>query len=121
MAKTQRVICASAELADGGPGVRFKVDVRGAPAAAFAVRYNGGVYAYLNSCAHLPVELDWMEGEFFDKAGLYLICATHGATYEPDSGYCVMGPCKGQRLIAVKVAERDGNVYLTEENGHRDG
>ena len=121
MAKTQRVICASAALADGGPGVRFKVDMQGVPAAAFVVRYNGGVYAYLNSCAHLPVELDWMEGEFFDKAGLYLICATHGATYEPDSGHCIMGPCKGQRLAAVKVAERDGSIYLLEESEHRDG
>ena len=76
------------------------------------------VYAYLNRCAHIPVELDWMEGEFFDKAGLYLICATHGATYEPDTGHCVMGPCKGQHLAAVAVEERDGQVYLAESENH---
>ena len=75
------------------------------------------MYAYLNSCAHIPVELDWMEGEFFDKAGLYLICATHGATYEPDTGHCIMGPCKGQHLVALQVEERDGNVYLLESEG----
>jgi nitrite reductase/ring-hydroxylating ferredoxin subunit len=55
-----------------------------------------------------------MEGEFFDKAGLYLICATHGATYEPDTGHCIMGPCKGQRLVALQVEERDNQVYLLE-------
>ena len=120
MAQTERVICASAALTEGGPGVRFKLQMHGAPAAAFAIRYDGRVYAYLNSCAHIPVELDWMEGEFFDKAGLYLICATHGATYEPETGHCIMGPCKGQHLIAVKVEERGGQVYLMESE-NRDG
>ena len=121
MAATPRVICAGAALVDGGPGVRFQVNRSGGPAAAFVIRYDGGVHAYLNSCAHIPVELDWMEGEFFDKSGLYLICATHGATYEPASGYCIMGPCKGQRLIALSVVERDGNVYLMEESENPDG
>ena len=74
---------------------------------AFVIRYDGSVYAYCNSCAHIPVELDWMEGEFFDQAGLYLVCATHGATYEPDTGHCIMGPCKGERLCPVPVVERD--------------
>jgi nitrite reductase/ring-hydroxylating ferredoxin subunit len=114
LAATQRLICDGAALNEGGPGVRFEVQRDGAPAAAFVIRYGGGVYAYLNRCAHIPVELDWMEGEFFDKAGLYLICATHGATYEPDTGHCIMGPCKGQRLVALQVEERDNQVYLLE-------
>ena len=114
VAQTQRVICDSTALTEGGPGVRFDVQLHGAQAAAFVIRYDGRAYAYLNSCAHIPVELDWMEGEFFDKAGLYLICATHGATYEPASGHCIMGPCKGQRLVTVQVQERDGKIYLLE-------
>jgi len=114
MASGQRVICPGAALTEGGPGVRFKVRRQGGEAAAFVIRYAERVYAYLNSCAHIPIELDWMEGEFFDKAGLYLVCATHGATYEPASGHCIMGPCKGANLIALRVEERDGNVYLLE-------
>ncbi len=116
MASQQRLICASAGLTDGGPGVRFIMQKNGRDAPAFAIRYDGRVYGYLNSCAHIPVELDWMEGEFFDKAGLYLICATHGATYEPDTGHCIMGPCKGERLIAAPVEERDGSVFLVERH-----
>ncbi len=117
MAEKQRLICASTALTDGGPGVRFKIRQGAQEAAAFVVRYDERVYAYLNSCAHIPVELDWMEGEFFDKAGLYLICATHGATYEPATGHCIMGPCKGSHLVAVPVVERDGNVYVLEQDG----
>ena len=120
MAPSQRLICTSDALAEAGPGVRFKIDLHGTQASAFVIRYDDRVYAYLNSCAHIPVELDWMEGEFFDKAGLYLICSTHGATYEPDTGHCIMGPCKGQHLVAVMVEERDGNVYYIESE-QRDG
>jgi nitrite reductase/ring-hydroxylating ferredoxin subunit len=120
VAEAPRVICAGAALTDGGPGVRFTVERFGAPEAAFAIRYDGRVHAYLNSCAHVPVELDWMEGEFFDKAGLYLICATHGATYEPATGHCIMGPCKGRNLVALHVEERGGNVYLLRRED-RDG
>ena len=114
MARTQRLICRSEALAEGGKGVRFGLERSGTTASAFAVRYDGKVYAYLNSCAHIPVELDWSEGEFFDQTELYLICSTHGATYEADTGHCISGPCKGARLTALKVAERGGSVYLLE-------
>ena len=118
LAETQRVICASSALVNGGRGVRFALARYGASASAFAIRYAGRVHAYLNSCAHIPVELDWLEGEFFDRSGLYLICATHGATYDPVTGHCIMGPCKGQRLIALAVEERDGRIYLLESENH---
>ena len=119
MVDRSRLICATSALVEGGKGVRFSVVRDGKPVPAFVVRYNGNVHAYLNQCAHIPVELDWMEGEFFESSGLYLICTTHGATYEPDTGHCVSGPCKGQRLKALDVVETDGNVYLIQsENNH---
>ena len=118
MAAAPRLICASAALTDGGKGVRFTLERRGAMADGFVVRYRGRVHAYLNRCAHIPLELDWLEGEFFDKFGLYLICSTHGATYAPATGHCVMGPCNGQRLTVLQVAERGGNVYLMEDGNH---
>jgi len=115
MADAARVICASEALAERGKGVRFTVEFQGESRPAFAIRYDGRPYAYLNSCAHVQVELDWLEGEFFDHSKLYLICATHGATYEPDSGYCVLGPCRGQSLVALPVTERGGDVLLITE------
>ena len=99
--------------------MRFTVQCAGQTVRAFAVRFAGAVRAYVNSCAHIPVALGWMEGEWFDKDGLYLVCSTHGAAYEPDSGYCVAGPCKGRRLAAVNVSECEGNILLMEgENPH---
>jgi len=112
MADAPRLICAAAQLAEGGQGVRFTVQRQGRAEPAFAVRHGGRPYAYLNRCAHVPMELDWRPGEFFDSEGLYLICATHGATYEPATGQCVGGPCRGRRLIPLKVAETDGQIFF---------
>jgi nitrite reductase/ring-hydroxylating ferredoxin subunit len=106
------VICASGDLLDGGDGIRFTVTRPTGEEPAFVVRHGGRVRAYLNRCAHVPVELDWQPGRFFDSDRRYLICATHGALYEPGSGYCFAGPCKGRTLVPVEVEERDGGVYL---------
>ena len=110
----ERLICASSELADGGKGVRFAVKLEhvSETTPAFIIRHRGKAHAYLNRCAHVGVEMDWMEGEFFDDSGLYLICSTHGATYAPESGYCTGGPCKGKSLQRLKIEERGGNIYL---------
>lgn len=120
MAEAKRLICPSQDLRERGAGVRFSVEtVRGAK-PAFVVRYHGKVQAYLNRCAHVWVELDAQPGQFFDFTGLYLACSTHGALYVPESGYCIGGPCKGQRLTKLAVEERDGAVYLlnNEETVH---
>ncbi|MGF6445413.1 Rieske (2Fe-2S) protein [Paraburkholderia youngii] len=100
-------ICAAEDLVDGGEGVRRDARLCGQDAVVFFVRYDGCAYGYLNRCAHVPMELDWQEGQFFESSGLYLMCATHGAIYAPDTGKCVGGPCRGGRLRAVQVEEHD--------------
>jgi nitrite reductase/ring-hydroxylating ferredoxin subunit len=114
-----RLICASADLADSGRGVRFEVDYRGERVPAFAVRYRGTVYGYLNRCRHVPMELDWSEGQFFDPQGNDLICSTHGATYAASSGRCLGGPCNGQSLLRLALDERDSGVYYTGSANER--
>lgn len=104
-------ICASTELEEGGKGVRFPVTAGGEDATGFAVRYDNAVYAYLNRCAHVPIELDWNEGEFFESGGLYLMCSTHGALYMPETGRCAGGPCRGGRLRPIAAFEEGGQVF----------
>lgn len=105
------LICAADAVAEGGKGVRFAVKAGDDDATGFVVRYDGKPHAYLNRCAHVPIELDWAEGEFFESSGLYLMCSTHGAIYVPDSGFCAGGPCKGGRLRPIEVHEHDGKLY----------
>jgi nitrite reductase/ring-hydroxylating ferredoxin subunit len=104
-------ICEADAVLEGGRGVRFAVSAFGDDATGFVVRYGGQVYGYLNRCAHVPIELDWAEGEFFESSGLYLMCSTHGAVYLPDSGECAGGPCKGGRLRPIALREEQGMIY----------
>lgn len=115
MAASERLICASADLVEGSTGCRFEVEQEGIRQSAFAIRHAGQVYAYLNRCGHIPMELDWNAGQFFDDSRLYLICSTHGALYAPDTGACLGGRCKGKGLEPVAVFECDGKVYVTEK------
>jgi nitrite reductase/ring-hydroxylating ferredoxin subunit len=104
-------ICDAALLAEKGRGVRFPVTAGTENTTGFVVRYKGIVQAYLNRCAHVPIELDWNEGEFFEFSGLYLMCSTHGAIYSPVTGRCEGGPCRGSRLRPIRVMERDNRVF----------
>ena len=114
MAVHKRLICAGEAVEEKGAGVRFEIERWGAQQQAFIVRFEGKPRAYLNRCGHVPVELDWQPGQFFDDTRLYLICSTHGALYDPASGRCVGGRCAGRGLVRLDVHEYEGNIYLTE-------
>ncbi len=97
-----------------GTGLRFELEnepSNDATESGFVIAFQGRVYAYENRCPHLGVELDWAPGEFFDTAQEYLLCSTHGARFEPDSGKCVSGPCAGQSLSALVVFEEEGELF----------
>ena len=102
-------LCNSADLADGGVAVPFDVVYGGQTCRAFAVRWQGGVHAYLNRCAHVAMEMDWQPNRFFDDSGRWLLCSTHGAAYEPATGACAGGPCRGG-LIRIALSESAGVV-----------
>ncbi len=104
-------LCASSALAEKGKAHVFDVLHYGQSARAFALRYEGRVIAYLNRCLHVPTEMDWQPGEFLDSSKEYILCANHGAAYEPQTGRCVGGPCGRGRLTSIDIVERDGEVY----------
>jgi nitrite reductase/ring-hydroxylating ferredoxin subunit len=103
-------LCNSRDLVDGGKAVSFDVVYAGQTCRAFAIRYEGQAYAYLNRCSHVAMEMDWQPDRFFDDSGRWLLCASHGAAYAPDTGECRGGPCRGG-LVKIEMLERDGVVY----------
>jgi nitrite reductase/ring-hydroxylating ferredoxin subunit len=42
-----------------------------------------------------------------------LLCNQHGALYRLDDGWCVSGPCAGEKLVALAVRE-DGEALEIE-------
>jgi nitrite reductase/ring-hydroxylating ferredoxin subunit len=105
-----QALCNSQDLEEGGLGVSFDVEYQGRTLRAFAVRFEGQVRAYLNRCSHVAMELDMQPDRFFDDQGLYLICASHGATFDPATGQCLAGPSSGG-LIPVDISEAEGVVH----------
>ena len=104
-------LCSAEQLAERGNAFVFDVLHYREPAHAFALRFDGQVVAYLNRCVHVPTEMDWQPGEFLDSGREFILCSIHGAAYDPNNGHCVGGPCGRGRLTALRVEERDGQVY----------
>lgn len=92
-------------------GARFVVSIDGVSRDAFVVRYRGGLHAYVNSCRHQSLQLDFGDARFFDEATDALVCTHHGARYRPETGECVDGPCGGGRLTRLQLEEREGALW----------
>jgi len=110
-ASSRIALCASQALAERGDAWVFDVLLWGRPARAFALRFEGRVVGYLNRCVHVAAEMDWQPGRFLDTQKRWIVCALHGATFEPSDGYCIAGPGRGQRLRSLRVAEEGGQVW----------
>ncbi len=109
--ESQRIaLCKSDALVNSGEAQPFDVLYCGQSCLAFAIPYADQVHAYLNRCSHVPMEMDYQPNRFFDLTGHWLICATHGATYSPQTGACQGGPCRGG-LVKIETSEIDGVVH----------
>jgi len=108
-----KIKIARAEDVAEGKTVKFSLPRAGArPIDGFLARFQGRLVAYENRCRHLPVSLDFHDGRFFSQDGQHFVCQNHNATYEPLTGLCIMGPCEGQSLKALKIEVVEGDVWL---------
>ena len=96
------------------PGCReFQIGDGDWPFRGFIVRQGDDVYAYQNFCMHVGHPLNWMPDGFLSKDRQAIMCASHGALYEIDTGLCFAGPCVGKELRRVDVVVRDGVIHVT--------
>lgn len=78
----------------------------------FAVRSNGQLRVYLNSCPHLDVPMQYRKDRFLSADGQMIVCYAHGAQFRIDDGECVYGPCLGQRLTLLEHSQEQGWLTL---------
>ncbi len=94
------------------PGCReFSIGEGDWPLRGFVVRQGGDVFAYQNSCMHVGHPLNYKPDSFLTRDGSQIICASHGALYDIDSGLCTAGPCRGKELRKVEIEIRDRIIY----------
>lgn len=104
-----KVLCRLEDISDG-ESHGFTVDGDGP--GILVVRRGERVHGYVNSCPHTDSPLDWVENQFLSLDKSHILCATHGAEFRIEDGFCVLGPCKGQSLEPISISVRDGNVVL---------
>ena len=108
------VLCRVDEIGDpGSRGFRFGsgTELR----LIFLVRHGGRIRAYENSCPHTGSPLDFRPDGFFDIDKRHILCATHGALFRIEDGYCLAGPCAGQGLKPVAITIESGRICLSPE------
>jgi nitrite reductase/ring-hydroxylating ferredoxin subunit len=91
----------------------FEFARNGRPVQGFLIRYHEGFHAYRNQCCHWPVPLDMGDGDFYYAPADRILCKTHGAAYQPATGYCDYGPCVRASLDAYPVQAHPGYVLVT--------
>ncbi|WP_312682322.1 Rieske (2Fe-2S) protein [Stenotrophomonas chelatiphaga] len=108
---SEQPLIALDNVTDGG-FAEVEVLLEGDAESLVIHRDGDGVRGFLNICPHAGRRLDWAPGQFLKSREGHLVCAAHGASFALDSGECVAGPCKGDRLRAVPLQVRDGQVFL---------
>lgn len=111
-----------ARVGDLAPGrsKKFLLEIGDREVECFLVNWRGAHFAYVNRCRHIAMGLDWVENRFFDETGSLILCSTHGACYEPDTGICVDGPPAGKRLVRVPLDVRGEEIYAGMPEGFED-
>jgi len=94
-----------------GTSKKFTMRRGGRELEALLVNYQGNHFAYVNRCPHTGITLDWVNNQFFSSDNRYIMCATHGAVFEPPSGECIWGPCVGLSLQSMPIEIDDGQIY----------
>ncbi|TQF78442.1 Rieske (2Fe-2S) protein [Elioraea sp. Yellowstone] len=108
-AMAERELCRLEEIPDGG--AKGFDPAPGRFTGVFAVRRGRKVWVYLNACPHLGVSLDIAPDRFLDARREHIQCSTHGALFRIEDGFCLKGPCAGERLTAI-AARVDGDAVL---------
>ncbi|MGH8133837.1 MAG: Rieske (2Fe-2S) protein [Steroidobacteraceae bacterium] len=109
----ERVVCRLSELEPCGARA-FTISGGDWPLRGFVVRAGARICAYVNRCPHAGHPLNLLPDRFFTPDGALILCSSHGAVFEKETGLCVAGPCAGASLTPVPLEITCGFVMLAQ-------
>ena len=115
----EHLVASLDDISDPGAS-EFRRDDPDWPFRGIVVHWQGKVFAYANSCAHLGHALNLEPNKFFNSTNDQLICSSHGAVFEPDTGVCISGPCSGKRLISLDCRVTGKDIYVRAPESQRE-
>ena len=108
------VLCHVNDIPD--PGAReFQLKMADKLKSVFIIHFDQKISAFINSCPHTGVALNWLPDQFLDFDNEFIQCSLHGARFRPDDGYCVWGPCAGQALTPLSITLENDRVMVEYE------
>ena len=107
----ERVVCRLTDLDQHGSRA-FTIGRGEWPLRGFVVRSGNAVHGYVNYCPHAGHPLNFKPHQFLTHDGSLILCSSHGALFEKQTGYCVAGPCAGKQLRPIPLEVESGFVML---------
>ena len=111
----KQFLCKTADL-DATQAKSLIAEIEGEAQDIFVVRNALGIFAYIDVCPHAGSPLEWRQDHFLDDEFHHIICATHGAQFRIENGYCFAGPCKQLSLTALPLEIIENNIYLHDSD-----
>jgi nitrite reductase/ring-hydroxylating ferredoxin subunit len=111
-----QALCQAQELTEG-QALGFLPDVDGND-QMFIVCHQGALHAWRNACPHMAgAPMAWKRHAYFSPDRQHIMCFAHGARFDPDTGLCVHGPCRGQYLKRVNLEiDVQGTIRLASSS-----
>ena len=104
------VLCRSDEIGEGeARGFLTPGDER---TKVIVVRREGRLFGYWDACPHYGgTPMAWRTNAYLNAARDRIVCASHGAEFEIETGLCVIGAALGQCLKPAPIeATADGDI-----------
>jgi nitrite reductase/ring-hydroxylating ferredoxin subunit len=104
-------LCALADIPEpGSKGFMFREGEK--LFFGFIVRRDGEVKGFVDRCPHTGLPLALMPDRYLTRENDLILCNSHGALFRTFDGFCVAGPCAGQRLWPWNV-KVEGDQVVT--------
>jgi nitrite reductase/ring-hydroxylating ferredoxin subunit len=82
--------------------------------SVIVTRRGEALSAFINRCPHARWPLDTFDGRFLFTPEGDLMCAAHGAVFDPISGTCLGGPGTGAGLTPVELIELESGFEIRD-------
>ncbi len=109
------LLCTLEALPDGG--ARGFDPAHSGQDSVILVRRGARVYGWKDACPHYgATPMAWRKDAYLSADGRHLVCHSHGAEFDVETGRCTQGPCLGQALTPVALHQRaDGEIHLASD------
>jgi len=104
-------VCHKEDIPENG-SKGFSIEARSGEIEFFVVRKNNRYFAYVNSCPHTNINLEWVADQFLDMNNNLIQCSLHGAKFMIEDGLCIFGPCLGKKLKSLDIRIEDDYLQL---------